>query len=79
MASARIAVIGAGVIGTRHISVLASDPREFTLAAIADPLPKSEAVAERNGAPWFADYREMLAKELALWTQVVKDANIKVE
>jgi len=25
------------------------------------------------------EFREMLAKELALWTQVVKDANIKVE
>jgi len=25
------------------------------------------------------DFRQMLAKELALWTNVMKDANIKVE
>ena len=60
MSTARIAVIGSGVIGARHISVLTSDPRAFTLAALADPLPKAEAVARGLGVPWFADYRRML-------------------
>lgn len=62
MAGLRIAVIGAGVIGARHISVLASDREAFSLAAIADPMPKAEIIAQKNGTQYFADYREMLDK-----------------
>jgi predicted dehydrogenase len=57
---ARIAVIGTGVIGLRHISVLASDPRAFRLVAVADPLPKAESIAKEHGTEWYADYEKML-------------------
>ncbi|UUZ76949.1 Gfo/Idh/MocA family oxidoreductase [Polaromonas sp. P1(28)-13] len=60
MTGPRIGVVGAGVIGMRHIAVLASDPRAFTLVAVADPAPAAEAVARSHGVPWFADYRQML-------------------
>ena len=63
MSAARIAVIGTGVIGARHISVLAAEPRAFQLVAIADPAPKAEAIAREHGAKWFGDYLRMLDDE----------------
>ncbi|UUZ76946.1 Gfo/Idh/MocA family oxidoreductase [Polaromonas sp. P1(28)-13] len=45
MSGSRIAVIGAGVIGAPHISVLAADQQAFALAAIADPMPKAADMA----------------------------------
>lgn len=44
MSGLRIGVIGAGAIGARHVSVLASDQRSFALVAIADPLAKAEGL-----------------------------------
>jgi len=55
----RIAVIGAGVIGARHVGVVSSE-RALAFAALADPAPRTEAVAREHGVPWFADYRTML-------------------
>lgn len=59
MAATRIALIGAGLIGKRHLQVLLGDPA-YAVAAIADPAPAAEALAKEKGVPWFADYRRML-------------------
>jgi predicted dehydrogenase len=56
----RLAVIGAGLIGTRHAEHIAAHP-EAELAAIADPAPAGPALAAAKGCPWFADAATMLA------------------
>jgi predicted dehydrogenase len=58
MQRTRIAVIGAGLIGGRHLGVLAADPAYE--AVVADPGPAAEALARRVGVPYFADYERML-------------------
>lgn len=50
----RIAVIGAGLIGRKHLGILKEDPA-FEVAGIADPAPQAEAYARENG---FACFRE---------------------
>lgn len=59
MTATRIAVIGAGLIGKRHLQVLLGDPA-YEVAAIADPTPAAEALAKEKGVPWFADFQRML-------------------
>jgi predicted dehydrogenase len=59
MTATRIALIGAGLIGRRHLQVLAGDPA-YAIAGIADPSPAAEALAKERGIPWFADFRRML-------------------
>ncbi|HUN49153.1 MAG TPA: Gfo/Idh/MocA family oxidoreductase [Stellaceae bacterium] len=56
-----IGVIGAGMIGRKHIEVILADPG-CTLAGIADPAPAAEALAESVGAPYFARWEAMLEK-----------------
>jgi predicted dehydrogenase len=56
-----LAVMGAGLIGKRHIShVLAHDTA--TLHAVIDPTDAGRAVAADAGAPWFPDFAAMLAQ-----------------
>lgn len=57
---ARIAVLGAGLIGRRHAMHVA---READLAAIVDPAPATKELAEENSVPWFASLAELLASE----------------
>ncbi|MCC6468988.1 MAG: Gfo/Idh/MocA family oxidoreductase [Alphaproteobacteria bacterium] len=59
MTATRIAMIGAGMIGRRHMQVLLGDPA-YAVAAIADPTPAAEAFAKEKNIPWFADYQRML-------------------
>lgn len=54
----RIAVIGAGLIGKRHLAVLAAD-RAYE-AIVADPSPAAEALAREAGVPYWTDYERML-------------------
>ena len=56
----RIAVIGAGLVGARHVELVA---RHATLAAGVDPAPASELLAQRHGAPWRTDLADCLAKD----------------
>lgn len=50
-----ITVMGAGLIGRRHVErVLAEE--QTALAAIIDPSPAGKAFAEEIGAPWYADF-----------------------
>ena len=61
-AKLRIAVAGAGLIGRKHIELIAASP-DCALAGIADPSPASKALAEANDAPWYADHRALLQHE----------------
>lgn len=53
-----IAVVGAGLIGRKHLDVVAS---EAVVAAVVDPEPRAEALAREIGAPWFADLEDCLS------------------
>lgn len=59
MAPVRIAIIGAGMIGRRHLRVLLEEPGHVA-AAIADPSPQARGLAQEHGIPWFDDYERML-------------------
>ena len=58
----RIAVIGAGLIGRKHIEVLRSGNPDYTLAGVADPSPAAKAEAEKLGYACYATIDEMLDK-----------------
>ena len=60
MPPARIAVLGAGLIGRKHIEVLRAGRSDFTLAAVADPAPSAAAEARQLGYPLYATLDEML-------------------
>lgn len=57
----RIAVVGAGLIGRKHLGILKSDPA-FEVAGIADPSPQAEAYARESGFALFADTEALLDK-----------------
>jgi predicted dehydrogenase len=55
----RIAVIGAGLIGRKHLSILEDDPA-FEVAGVADPSAAAAAYAREHGFACFADAETML-------------------
>jgi predicted dehydrogenase len=55
----RIAVIGAGLIGRKHLGILKQDPA-FEVAGIADPSPQAKAYARENGFAYFKDTETLL-------------------
>jgi predicted dehydrogenase len=57
----RIAVIGAGLIGRKHLGILKEDPA-FEVAGIADPSPQAEAYARENGFAYYAKAEALLDK-----------------
>lgn len=59
MASLRIALVGGGLIGRRHLTVLQSDPA-YAVAGIADPAPAAEAFIRQQGVSYFRDYLRLL-------------------
>ena len=59
-APVRLAVLGAGSIGKRHIEHIDAEPMA-DLAAVVDPAPEGEAAAREHGARWFASLGDMLA------------------
>jgi len=61
MRKARIALIGSGVIGKRHLLAMKSID-EVELVAIADPFPPAEALATEESVPYFSDNEKMLAQ-----------------
>ncbi|MGB9366944.1 MAG: Gfo/Idh/MocA family oxidoreductase [Xanthobacteraceae bacterium] len=61
MTPTRIAVIGAGLIGRKHLGLLKEDPA-FEVAGIADPSPQAEAYAHEHGFPYFQDSETLLDK-----------------
>lgn len=60
MSPVRLALIGAGRIGARHLETIAK-VEEAELVAIADANPAAVAIAERYGAAFFGNNEDMLA------------------
>lgn len=56
--TARLAVLGAGLIGRRHVEHVS---REARLAAIVDPSPAARDLAVSMNAHWYATLDELLA------------------
>src|SRR5215213_2728795 len=59
MTPTRIAVIGAGLIGRKHLGLLKDDPA-FEVAGIADPSAQAEAYACENSFKYFAETEALL-------------------
>ncbi|MEZ4662502.1 MAG: Gfo/Idh/MocA family oxidoreductase [Caldilineaceae bacterium] len=62
MNALKLAVIGAGLIGQKHLELVAANA-ECQLVAIGDAQPKAAALAANYGVPFYQDYRTMLAEE----------------
>jgi predicted dehydrogenase len=59
MAPVRIALIGAGGIGKRHLEAMKGNP-DYVVAAIADPSPAAALLAKEAGYPYFDDFKRAL-------------------
>ena len=57
----RLAVVGAGLIGQRHVESL-SAVEDVSLVCIVDPAPAAKIFAENKGASWFSSIGEMFDK-----------------
>ncbi|MEM7774236.1 MAG: Gfo/Idh/MocA family oxidoreductase [Pseudomonadota bacterium] len=53
MSQVRVGVVGAGLIGRKHIEVLRSGRPEYALAGVADPAPEAQQHAQASGYPWY--------------------------
>ena len=62
MRRVRIAVVGAGLIGVRHIEEIGKSP-SAALAAIVDVAPKAAEVAQKYGVPLCGTLAELFARE----------------
>ena len=58
----RMAVVGYGLVGRRHVDVIIRSP-EAELAAIVDTSPANKAAAMDHGVPVYADLVEMINTE----------------
>jgi predicted dehydrogenase len=58
----RIAVAGAGLIGRRHVEEVAAC-RSTRLAAVVDPAPAADAVAEQHGVPRYRSLAEPFERD----------------
>ncbi|HSF95927.1 MAG TPA: Gfo/Idh/MocA family oxidoreductase [Thermohalobaculum sp.] len=56
----RLAVVGVGAIGRKHLEKIAAEPAA-ELVAIVDPSPQARDTAAKYGVPLFADTAAMLA------------------
>jgi predicted dehydrogenase len=61
MRKVRIAVVGAGLIGLRHIEETQRS-RSAQLSAIVDPSPRAAEIAKREGVPIYSSLDELIAK-----------------
>ncbi|MGE3316248.1 MAG: Gfo/Idh/MocA family oxidoreductase [Planctomycetaceae bacterium] len=62
MSRLRVGVVGTGALG-RHHSRIYSGLETADLVAVAECNPESgKSVAEKHGAEWFADHRELIGK-----------------
>lgn len=62
MKQVRIGVIGAGLIGRKHIEVLRSGSADYTLGGVADPSVSAMEEAGKLGYPCYAGIEELLDK-----------------
>jgi len=56
----RIGVVGAGLIGRRHVATIAASP-DAELCGVADTLPADDPYMRSLPVPTFASHRELLA------------------
>ncbi len=56
----RIAVLGAGLMGRRHIELIQANPRT-ALSAVVDPTPVAQVFAQALSVPYFASLEAMFA------------------
>lgn len=59
----RLAVIGVGLIGARHLDVIRGHSG-CTVAAIADPQMPSESLVATHNARYYVDHRELIEREM---------------
>lgn len=60
----RLAIVGAGVIGTQHARLVASLPEKAKLVAVVDIVPsRAEAVASSHGAAAYSSAAQAYARE----------------
>jgi predicted dehydrogenase len=74
----RLAVMGAGLIGRRHIQHIRAEPGT-ELVAVVDPTEAGREAAAENGVPWHASFRDMLAAERADGVIVATPNQVHVE
>ncbi|MEH7911911.1 Gfo/Idh/MocA family oxidoreductase [Rhizobium laguerreae] len=55
----RLAVLGAGLIGKRHIQHVLAEP-QAELLAVVDPMPIGQQIAQESGAKWFPSFAAMI-------------------
>lgn len=58
----RLAVLGAGLIGKRHIQHVLAEP-SAQLSAVVDPTPVGETIAKEAGVKWFTSFADMIAAD----------------
>ena len=58
----KLAVVGAGLIGKRHIQHVLAEP-SAQLSAVVDPTPVGEAIAKEAGVKWFPSFADMIAAD----------------
>lgn len=59
---AKLAVLGAGLIGKRHIQHVLAEP-SAQLSAVVDPTPVGETIAKEAGVKWFTSFADMIAAD----------------
>ncbi|MBT6277240.1 MAG: Gfo/Idh/MocA family oxidoreductase [Chromatiales bacterium] len=62
MTPLRLAVIGVGLIGRRHLNIAAKEP-ECTVVAAADPMAAAREHVEAQGAKFYQDHQDLLTQE----------------
>ncbi len=58
----KLAVLGAGLIGKRHIEHVAAEPMA-ELSAVVDPSPAGQTLAREHGTKWFPSFAAMVTAE----------------
>ncbi len=58
----RLAVLGAGLIGKRHIEQVLAQP-DAVLTAVVDPSPAARALAAETGVPWYPSFAAMARED----------------
>ncbi|WP_040678772.1 Gfo/Idh/MocA family protein [Rhizobium mesoamericanum] len=58
----KLAVLGAGLIGKRHIQHVLTEP-SAQLSAVVDPTPVGETIAKEVGVKWFTSFAQMIAAD----------------
>jgi predicted dehydrogenase len=58
----KLAVLGAGLIGKRHIEHVSAEPMA-KLTAVVDPSPVGRALADEHSTAWFASFADLLAAQ----------------